>query len=65
MVTASESHAAVVFADEIKVLGSGDSVTGTVKLPETCIHCVISGRRLYVLSASGLYSFSIHETSGE
>ena len=65
MVTASESHSAVVFADEIIVLGSGGSATGTVMLPETCIHCVISGRRLYVLSASGLYSFSIHETSGE
>ena len=65
MITASESHAAIVFADEIKVIGSGGLQTGTVVLPETCIHCVISGRRLYVLSASGLFSFSLHETNGE
>ena len=63
-VYAGAANAAVVFADEVQILGSRDSVVGRIMLPETCIHCAISGRYLYVVSSSGLYRFNAHSTSG-
>ena len=64
-VYAGSANAAVVFADEVQILGSKDSVVGRINIPETCIHCAISGRYLYVISSSGLYRFNTHGTSGE
>ena len=64
-VAADDSYCAVVFDKEICILNTKNVQTGLISLDEVCLDAVISGGKLYVLTAGGLNHYSLHETDGE
>ena len=65
MVTADDSYCAIVFDKEIRILNTKNVQTGLIKLDEVCLDTVISGGKLYVLTAGGMDQYGLHETDGE
>ena len=63
-VAAGTGYTAVVLGDQVIVFNGKDEDTGKVALKEPCVRAVISGKRLYVLTASGLYSYHVNESYG-
>lgn len=64
-VNASESYVAVVLGNEIRMYSAADHETGKVILKDACIDSVISGKRLFVLTSSGLYNYNLNKTYEE
>ena len=61
-VRATQNYAAVVTGSEIHVLDGKNVLTGKLSPGETCMDCCISGSRIYVLTASGLHNYNLHES---
>ena len=64
-VIADENYCAIVFDKQIRILSAKNVETGVIDLDEICLDAVISGGRLYVLTAGGIEHYSLHETEGQ
>lgn len=56
----SKNYVALVFDSKIQVLNGENTVVGNIVLDEACIDVVIADRRVYALTSSGIYSFSVN-----
>ncbi len=57
-VRASENYLAVLLGNTVKIYDSRNLQIGNIVIGEKCIDAVFSGRTLYVLTLSGIYSFN-------
>ncbi len=64
-VKAAPGYVAVLHQNSIEIINEKDRVTGNIVLNGNCLRSVISGGRIYVLTANGLLSYSLHEMDGE
>ena len=59
-VRTSEKYVAVILGDRIEIFGTDGEKTGTITIDERCFDAAFSGKNLYVLTVSGIYSFDAH-----
>ena len=59
----SKNYVCLVADDVIEILNTEGTLVGEIDLDETCINAVIAGRRVYALTSSGIYSFSVNANS--
>ena len=64
VVASGTDYTAVVLSDKIRVFNAKNELTGEAALREPCILCAVSGKRVYALTASGLYSYHVNESYG-
>lgn len=64
-VAANDLFTALVFPGYIDVFDGANSQIGYVELTENCLKIALSGRRMYVLTPSGLYSYHISDVRYE
>lgn len=57
-VSTSANYTAIAFADRIEIMNSASSIVGKISLEENCCGCVVSGRKVYVLTPGGIKAYS-------
>ena len=56
----SKSYVCVIADNVLEILNKEGNLIGKILLDETCIKAVIAERRVYALTSSGIYSFSVN-----
>lgn len=59
-VNCSKNHVCIVADNILEILNNEGSLVGKIQLDEACIKAVIAQRRVYALTSSGIYSFSVN-----
>ena len=61
-VCSSDKYIAVILSDTVEMYDEKGSSTGSILIDEKCIDAAFSGRYLYILTVSGIYSFDVYGT---
>ena len=61
-VCSSDKYIAVILSDTVEMYDEKGSSTGSILIDEKCVDAAFSGRFLYILTVSGIYSFDVYGT---
>ncbi len=56
----SDKYVAVILSDTVEIYDAKGMKTGSIIIDEKCIDAAFSGRYLYILTVSGIYSFDVY-----
>lgn len=56
----AKNYVCITADNVLEILNKEGTLIGKILLDETCINAVIAGRRVYALTSSGIYSFSVN-----
>lgn len=56
----AKNYVCITADNVLEILNNEGTLIGKILLDETCINAVIAGRRVYALTSSGIYSFSVN-----
>ena len=56
----SKNYVCLVSDNVLEILNTEGTLIGKILLDEACVNAVIAGRRVYALTSSGIYSFSVN-----
>ncbi len=56
----AKNYICVTADNVLEILNNEGTLIGKILLDETCIKAVVAGRRVYALTSSGIYSFSVN-----